>query len=231
MQISFFKTGVTLLSLLPSSFAALEGHCPPLGKVLNAPLHPSSHDAVESAVAALKLSLDNTTSTWNSSGLSIGLKSIHEDELLLEYAYTPENVDPRGVDKVDSDSVFRIASLSKVFPVLAILQLKGVDFDDPITEYIPELRKLKDQARTQSAIWTVDWDDITIGALASHLGGIGADRELNSLIFVDRLLTSHSYDGSPASWKLDSSWLSRPRPIQRTRLLWCLWTRTVRYRR
>lgn len=68
-----------------------------------------------------------------------------------------------------------MASLSKVFPVLAVLKLKEVNLDDSVTKYLPELRRLNRQARERNALWTVDWDEITIGALASHLGGIGAD--------------------------------------------------------
>lgn len=160
-----------------SNAAALGGHCPPLGPVLPAPRHPSTNDAVKSAVSALKEALDERTAAYNGSGLAIGLKSIHEDDYLLEYAHTPDHLDPRGVDKIDSDSVFRIASVSKLFPVLAILKLKGVSLDDAVTEYVPELKKLNDEAREQNAIWAVDWDDITIGSLASHMSGVAADCE------------------------------------------------------
>lgn len=76
---------------------------------------------------------------------------------------------------VDSDTVFRLASLSKLFPVLAVLMQKGVDLDDPVTRYVPELRALNQQARDQTAIWKTDWDSVTIGALMSHLGGTPAD--------------------------------------------------------
>ncbi|CAM1510986.1 Fc.00g084990.m01.CDS01 [Cosmosporella sp. VM-42] len=165
----------TLSFLTWGSFAALDGHCPPLGAVLPAPTSPSSHSTVKSAIKDAKNILHNITATFNSSGVAIGVKSIHESDLLFEYAYTPPNVDPRGVKKIDSDTVFRIASLSKVFPVLALLKLHGVSLDDSVTDYLPELRKLNEQARAKNSIWTVDWDDITLGALASHLGGMAAD--------------------------------------------------------
>ncbi|WJG34905.1 beta-lactamase/transpeptidase-like protein [Fusarium oxysporum Fo47] len=107
--------------------------------------------------------------------ISIAIKSTYEDDYLLEFANTPPKVDPRGVNKVDSDTVFRLASLSKVFPVLALLKLHKVDFDDAVTKYVPELRALNKQARKQDAVWAVDWDQVTVGALASHIGGIPAD--------------------------------------------------------
>ncbi|KAK3312304.1 beta-lactamase/transpeptidase-like protein [Apodospora peruviana] len=120
----------------------------------------------------------STTGALNTSAIAIGVKSIHEDKLLLEYAYTPDEKyrDPRGMQKVDSDTVFRLASLSKVFTMLAVLQQNGtIGLEDPITKFVPELKDLHKQAREDTPIWTVDWERITIGALASHLGGIGAD--------------------------------------------------------
>ncbi|KAF7562637.1 hypothetical protein G7046_g1473 [Stylonectria norvegica] len=168
-------TYFALLCLVNVSFAALEGHCPPLGPVLPAPTAPGSHEAVQSAAVDLKSIIDNITASFNGSALAVGVKSTHESEALFDYAYTPPNVDPRGVQKVDSNTVFRLASLSKVFPVLVLLKLHGVSLDDSITDYLPELYELNEQARAQNAIWTVKWDDITLGALASHLGGIAAD--------------------------------------------------------
>lgn len=96
----------------------------------------------------------------NNSAIAIGVKSIHEGELLLEWAFTPpeEFRDPRGVQKVDSDTVFRLASLSKVFPVLGVLLQNGVSIEDSVTKYVPELRKLNSQAREQTPVWTSDWE-------------------------------------------------------------------------
>ncbi|ENH69818.1 Beta-lactamase-like protein 2 [Fusarium oxysporum f. sp. cubense race 1] len=158
-----------------SSLAVRGGHCPPLGPVLPAPIHPSTHSSVKSAVASIQQRLEEETAPYNESSIAIAIKSTYEDDYLLEFASTPPKVDPRGVNKVDSDTVFRLASLSKVFPVLALLKLHKVDFDDAVTKYVPELRALNKQARQQDAVWAVDWDQVTVGALASHIGGIPAD--------------------------------------------------------
>ncbi|KAJ4294598.1 hypothetical protein N0V90_008289 [Kalmusia sp. IMI 367209] len=78
-----------------------------------------------------------------------------------------------------------------------MLQLEGVNLDDPITRYFPELRDTNKQPREQNDIWAVNWDDITIGGLASHLGDIGVDCTIG---FRDRgphwhvLLRLHSAD-------------------------------------
>lgn len=105
-----------------SSLAARGGHCPPLGPVLPAPLYPSAHSSVKSAVAAIQARLEEETAPFNLSSIAVAIKSTHEDDYLLEFASTPPKVDPRGVDKVDSDTVFRLASLSKVFPSTGLVE-------------------------------------------------------------------------------------------------------------
>ncbi|KAF4446147.1 Beta-lactamase 2, partial [Fusarium albosuccineum] len=132
--------------LAGEAYAGLQGHCPPLGPVLPAPIHPSNSHAVQTAIDAIRDILLNKTATFNTSGMAVGIKSIHEEDLLLDFAHTPHLVDPHGVAKIDSDSVFRLASLSKIFPVLAILKLDQVSLEDPITKYLPELRDMNKQA-------------------------------------------------------------------------------------
>ncbi|VBB76563.1 Putative protein of unknown function [Podospora comata] len=166
---------VSITTYIRVSWAAPNEHCPPLGPVLPPPTHASSSPAVASSVATLQRFLDVYTAQFNHSAVAIGLKSIHENDYILQYAYSPPNRDARGVQEVNSDTVFRIASVSKIFPVLGLLRLHGVSLDDPVTKYVPELLALNGQAREQSPIWTIPWDEITLGALASHLSGIGAD--------------------------------------------------------
>ena len=158
-----------------TSLAARGGHCPPLGPVLPPPLSPSTHPSVKTALDNIQDLFDTATFELVNSSVAVAIKSTNEDDFMFEFASTPPNVDPRGVDEVDSDTVFRMASLSKVFPVLALLKLHKVNFDDPVTKYLPELRKLGKSARKRDAVWQVDWDEITIGALASHISGIPAD--------------------------------------------------------
>lgn len=159
--------------------AARDGHCPPLGAVLPAPTKPGAYPAVESAVSAFKAMMDEIAQSapLNTSAMAIGVKSIHEETPLLEWTFTPpeEFRDPRGVQEVDLDTVFRIASVSKVFPVLGVLLQHGVSTEDAVTKYVPELRALNRQAREQTPIWTTGWDSVTIGSLMSHTAGIAVD--------------------------------------------------------
>ncbi len=71
---------------------------------------------------------------------------------------------------VDTSSVFRIASMSKSFAALAILQLRDagrLSLEDPAERYVPELRTLKYP--------TTDSPKITIRHLLSHSGGFPED--------------------------------------------------------
>ncbi|KAK3292926.1 beta-lactamase/transpeptidase-like protein [Chaetomium fimeti] len=139
------------------------------------------------------------TASYNTTAIAIGVKSIHETDLLFEYAYTPPKKDEKGVQKVDSDTIFRIGSLTKLFPPLALLKLqdRGVNFEDPITKYVPELRTLKSQAREDSPIWAVEWDEVTLGALASHMAGIPSDYITDIAPFGD--LSAYGYPQANSS--------------------------------
>jgi CubicO group peptidase (beta-lactamase class C family) len=96
---------------------------------------------------------------------------------MFEFHHSPPDSDPRGVSVVNSDTVYRLASVTKLFTVLGILRIETISLEDSITKYLPELRDMNEQAETQDAINTVDWDSITVGALAAHQSGIGADRK------------------------------------------------------
>ena len=71
---------------------------------------------------------------------------------------------------VDADSVFRIASMTKSFTAIAILQLRDegkLSLDDPAERYVPELKSLRYP--------TSDSPRITIRHLLSHAEGFPED--------------------------------------------------------
>ncbi|KAI1416252.1 beta-lactamase/transpeptidase-like protein [Hypoxylon sp. FL1857] len=181
----FIGTGHLLAVFVGNALAAKNNHCPPLGPVLPAPTSPSSHPAVQSAVSALKETLGNLTATFNGTAVSIGVKSLHETTPLVDVHYTPPVLDPRGASKIDASTVYRIGSVSKVFTVLAALKTSGVRMDDPVTKYLPRLRELNQQQTSKNPITIVDWDEITLQALASHTSGIGSDLITDLASFSD----------------------------------------------
>ncbi|KAI6256463.1 hypothetical protein MCOR29_004903 [Pyricularia oryzae] len=155
--------------------AAVDGLCPIIGAVLPPPVNPGSHPAVDKAIAHLQSFLETTTSKLNVSSVSVAIKSIHEDKKLLDFHSTPPTLDSRGVKTVDGKSIYRVGSISKIFPVLAVLKLDGVSLDDKITKYLPELRGLVNQQPVRDSLTEVEWDEITLGALGAHISGISTD--------------------------------------------------------
>ncbi|KAF1968689.1 beta-lactamase/transpeptidase-like protein [Bimuria novae-zelandiae CBS 107.79] len=76
-----------------------------------------------------------------------------------------------GVRKVNGDTVYRLGSVSKVFTVLTFLAEAGdVYWNSPITKFVPELAKFAGRSSQVDfdPVRETDWDDITIGALASQ---------------------------------------------------------------
>ncbi len=71
--------------------------------------------------------------------------------------------DGAGKRPVDSDSLFNLASIGKVFDATLLAQMvqqRELDLDDPVVQYIPELQQGGDIRR------------VTIGQLATHTSGL-----------------------------------------------------------
>lgn len=71
--------------------------------------------------------------------------------------------------KVDEETIYHWASISKTFTGIAIMQLRDrgkLKLEDPITKYVPELREVHNPFGSM--------DEITIGMLISHIAGFRA---------------------------------------------------------
>jgi len=115
---------------------------------------------------------DSTNNTF-----SINVFSIFSDTPLYQYHYTAPRFSNGsvGTKHVDGDTTFRIGSISKLFTVFAFLIERGdANFNDPVTKYVPELRN----APNTGPLNSVQWNDVILGALASHMSGIGRDCKL-----------------------------------------------------
>ncbi|KAH7175346.1 beta-lactamase/transpeptidase-like protein [Dactylonectria macrodidyma] len=145
--------------------------CPPMGAVFPAPQAPSQNTAVKKAVSGLKSALDQQTSAqFEATALSVGVKSIHEDDPLFTYHFTPPNAGS-GAQEVGDDTMYRIASVSKMFTVLAALQNTDIDMNASVLKYLPQLN----ETDTGDPILSLNWEEITVAALAGHLSGLGVD--------------------------------------------------------
>ncbi|OLN96383.1 Beta-lactamase-like protein-like protein 1 [Colletotrichum chlorophyti] len=169
--------------LVAASLAAFAGatpwQCPPLGAVLPKAKNPSAHPAVRAAVDAFIASLEAETAAFNGSAVSVGVKSAIETEPMVDFHFSPPDRHPDGAQVVDRHTVYRLGSVSKVFTVLAALQRDDViGWEDSIADFIPELRE-----NAKTGIDYLDWDDVTVEAAVTHLGGIGAEMMTDSAAY------------------------------------------------
>ena len=182
MHFFTLKSSSRLFTALPSATlvfqAAAQNYCSPLGPILPAARLTSSNDVVTKIIQGILSELHEQTQSLNASALSINIKSTYETTPLLNFHHTLPFFNSKGTHKVDINTVYRVASISKVYTVLAILQLEDkINLSDPVTKYVPELNELAKEKSAQNAITVVEWHSVTIGALCNQLGGISAVRE------------------------------------------------------
>lgn len=160
-----------LLATFSTSIAAGE-YCPPIGAVLPPPTAPSISKDVQAAIQNLASSLDKQFKpTLKASGVSIGVKSTHEHGLLFNYHYTPPVLSGIGTDTIDEHTIFRVGSVSKLVTALAALQSSQVDMDASVLKYFPELGN----NTSPEPIVAVQWENVTVRSLASHLSGLATN--------------------------------------------------------
>ncbi|KAF9048731.1 beta-lactamase/transpeptidase-like protein [Panaeolus papilionaceus] len=122
---------------------------------------------------------------------SIAFALVGPDGVLFEKGYGILRANETDVSKqgsIDRDSIYRIASISKMFTVLETLVLreKGVlNWDDPVQKYIPDFNPPAGgwAARFSGGQGNVDDEmpRITLRALASHMSGLSRDLPKASL--------------------------------------------------
>lgn len=186
------------LFLLVSHSTLLLAQCPPLGPILPAPTGLSQHPRFQELVAQINAQLQNISSSLNQTAVSVGLSSAHDNERLISFHYTPQIFNTSGTNKVDGDTVYRVGSTSKLFTALSILQLESkISLTDPVTKYVPQLGDLSESS---NSLTEVNWNTVTIEALASHMGGIPADRTL--IATVVRLEADMNYKSAALPFKM-----------------------------
>ncbi|MCJ1430325.1 hypothetical protein MMC29_008243 [Sticta canariensis] len=180
-----------LVFLAVLRFSLAVNYCPPLGPVYAAPQGLSTDSSVrqtgQTVSAALKQLLQTGGDTSGgfdakTTSFSINFFSIHESESIFQHHVTASQLNTSSTKIVDENSVYRIGSITKVLTVLELLLLgERVRFDDPITKYVPELAAIAEH----DEITTPQWSQITVGALAGYLAGIGRDYTTGDLSGID----------------------------------------------
>ncbi|KAF5855041.1 hypothetical protein ETB97_010203 [Aspergillus alliaceus] len=142
--------------------------------------------------ATLKASLNPRNGTRDSEvaqlkdlTFSAGMFSIHDPaahQLQIHHTSAEVANSSLGVNKVDGDSIYRMASVSKLFTVFAgLLELDSKDWDRPLTDILPEMADfIREKSGDLQPVYDTQWDKITLSAIAGQMGGIprGGEEEL-----------------------------------------------------
>lgn len=159
---------------------------------------PTYNDAEElqDAFRTIKTSISDVLedAKFNSSSFSIEVTSSQTTVWSLHHTAKEKNETRPGTSVVNGDSVYRIASITKTFTVLGILQQDAagnLSLDDTIDKYLPELQKKQEGS--------IPWKDITLRSLASQLSGI--PRELAQSDFLTEFPDPTAWGLPPVSAK------------------------------
>lgn len=178
----FLTTNMTLLQSftfilsLTASFAMANLKCRPEGPVLPRPTAFAESAIFKDAAANLTDTLDaavsgSITAGWPVNNVSFSLAVISADQdkpgvPIWEYHHLA-SANENGTKDLDRDSQYLIGSVSKVIATYVLLK-SGVDLDAPVTKYLPKLGDKKS---------TIQWRDVSLRMLASHLSGAPANCE------------------------------------------------------
>ncbi|RYC64305.1 hypothetical protein CHU98_g1909 [Xylaria longipes] len=175
-----FQLSVVAASIcLPTVFARFLG-----------PLNPAPFD-LTSNISNVRPQWENVSSTLEShltgktrnealSGLdnitfSLGLFSVHDPKAgCLQYHHTAPDIQNAtyGVKKVDGNSIYRVASMTKIMTVYSgLLLLNPRDWHRPLTKIFPEISSLP----KNDPVHHIQWETITPFSLASQISGIPAN--------------------------------------------------------
>jgi CubicO group peptidase (beta-lactamase class C family) len=168
MTYSRLFSALLLLAIPGCSNAAA---CPPDGPLLPRPTTLHTSPAIKNSTETLTSILNNAVSgdlkvPWAVSNVSFSVAVVSLDTPdptapLWEYHHLATG-NTNGTKNVDGDSQYLIGSISKVFTDLLLLKT-GLNLDDPITKFLPEL-KSKDSP--------IRWDEISLSSLGDHLSGM-----------------------------------------------------------
>ncbi|KAH0525597.1 hypothetical protein TsFJ059_007944 [Trichoderma semiorbis] len=159
-----------------------------LGPSFEPPTHLSTQALIQEAASNIKKALNRAIRTgesqygnFNSSTTSFSLTAVSQQESapIVDFHHTSGflNVSAGSTSKVTADTVYRIGSVSKLFTVYSLLLNNGISYwNRPVTDFVPELRQaVQHPLHKSSVIDSVQWDQVTVGALASQLSDHSGD--------------------------------------------------------
>ncbi|KAL9583132.1 MAG: hypothetical protein Q9212_002881 [Teloschistes hypoglaucus] len=119
----------------------------------------------------IDLEAKSSDRSWITNITSYSVAVTSASETLWTNSYTAPvlgNYTDSRPTPVTDQTYFRIASITKIFTVLAVLLQQDAgkwSLKDPITNHVPELKAAINSSR-------IDWESITLESLASQLSGI-----------------------------------------------------------
>ncbi|CAJ2501454.1 Uu.00g043070.m01.CDS01 [Anthostomella pinea] len=174
--------------VLPSLFAVAAAYrpCPILGPVFEKPTDLCDADIFQAAIKNLTTTLGVASKTAhtrygslpiNTTSFSIGMFDAGSTLFSYQYSSPALEAGSAGVKQVTEDSVYRIGSGSKLITVyLFLIEVGAKYWNHPITEFVPQLADAaKNCSAAKDPVDCTDWNDVTLGALASHMAGMPAD--------------------------------------------------------
>ncbi|KAF2761208.1 beta-lactamase/transpeptidase-like protein [Pseudovirgaria hyperparasitica] len=174
-----------LFSFLLSASAAFQP-CPLPGAAFLPPKHLATDQNFKQLAVNLTKKLDRALNSGQSSygpvqkdntAYSVSVFAVDNPDLLSQWHHTPDMIKNSsfGVQTVDANSVYRIASVSKLVTVYALLASIGDQYwHRPVTDFVPELQQHVEED-TKSALEYVQWDQVTLSDLASEISGVTRD--------------------------------------------------------
>lgn len=157
-----------------------------LGPSFTPPSNILSSNVIQQAVLNITNALNNAIRTGESifgsfksstTSFSLTAMSQFDSSPILDFHHTSGslNISAGSTSKITSDTVYRIGSVSKLFTVYALLLNNGTHhWNRPVTDFIPELKAAQHPPHDSTVDW-VQWDQVTVGTLASQLSGVGRD--------------------------------------------------------
>ncbi|KAH7148999.1 beta-lactamase/transpeptidase-like protein [Dactylonectria estremocensis] len=208
-----FSAATLLLSALPRQVAAQESDtisfsaCPLIGAYYPPPTISESSDAFSQLAAKFTNVFDELIKnngsedygaiTPNTTSFSVvlfgGSEALRDDPVFFEYHYTSPLDQSLTNTTLDLTTKFPVGDLTMIFTVYAWLVEHGEQWDNPITEYLPELAGIEGPL-------TVPWKDVTIGSLAGHMSGLS--RQSQSCVV-----------GAPCDWKSFANDFAKKPPV------------------
>jgi CubicO group peptidase (beta-lactamase class C family) len=124
----------------------------------------------QSSTANVLAGIENVT-------FSVGAFSLHDSGAIkLQYHHTAPEIAhaKQGTNKVDADSIYRVASVSKLITTFTgLVEMTLADWNRPLADIIPGLGKYaRAHSKDLNPLYNTQWDKITPWALATQLSGI-----------------------------------------------------------